>query len=195
MVQYIKTFSPVWRTRKAGAPIEKTADPFGPARATEAIALGKKVFHGVGQCYSCHPSYSSLAEINAASQELTGNPTLSIREHSELSIPQDSSYFNDVAGKVTHKYMPPDYTKSWIKTGGGIPEIYQVLGAGVGGTTMASWKGVLSSNADEALRKKESDERLWALAYYVNSLSKLKFDTEGRKKFFGRAQCKTSRRL
>jgi len=176
VVQYLKTFSPEWKTKEPGTPLVRTADPWGIQKASEAIELGKKVYHGISQCYSCHPSYAPLEYINKASMELTDNATPAMREVPHLSINQDSSY--------GHKYMPPDFTKNWIRTGGDIESLYQVLGTGVGGTTMPSWKGVLSTHPDEATRERESEERLWAMAYYVNSLHKLKFDSEARKRFF-----------
>ncbi|MBS1985137.1 MAG: c-type cytochrome [Bdellovibrionales bacterium] len=172
VVQYIKTFSPVWKTQTAGTPQKLTPDPFGAERASEAIALGKKVYHGMAQCYTCHPTYASLKEISAYSKEMTGNEVSSIRENPELSVLQDSSY--------GHKFMPPDYTKIDIKTGGDIASLYKVLGTGVGGTSMPAWKNMLSPSGNE----EESEKRLWALAYYVNSLHKLKYDFEARKAFF-----------
>lgn len=172
VVQYIKTFSPVWKTQVAGTPQTKTPDPWGAAKADEAIALGKKVYHGMAQCYSCHPSFAPLNEVADASKEMTGNAVQQMRVDPQLSILQDSSY--------GHKYMPPDFTKSDIRTGGDIESLYQVIGAGVGGTSMPAWKNLLSATGDEA----ESDKRLWAVAYYVNSLHKLKYDFQARKAFF-----------
>jgi len=172
VVQYIKTFSPAWEKGVPGTPQPATPDPFGQARASEAVALGKKIYHGMAQCYSCHPSYASQSEVDAASKELTGNDAGPLRDESWMSISQDSSY--------GHKFVPPDFTLMPIKTGGDVASLYRVLGTGVGGTSMPSWKGQLSPKGDE----KESEERLWALAYYVHSLHELRFDTAARNKFF-----------
>lgn len=172
VVQYIKTFGKAWKEGTAGTPQATTPDPWGEAKASEAIALGRKVYHGMAQCYTCHASYAPLKDVNEATKEMTGNSVPAMRADPDLAILQDSSY--------GHKFMPPDFTKNSIKTGGDIATIYKVLGTGVGGTSMPSWKGLLSAKGDEA----ESDARLWALAYYVNSLHKLKFDWEARKKFF-----------
>jgi mono/diheme cytochrome c family protein len=182
VVQYIKTFSQVGKEKAerpeivAGTPQTLTADPFGPEKADVAIALGKKVYHGMAQCYTCHPSYAPLAEVSDYSKEMTGNGLQEMRPDADLSILQDSSY--------GHKFMPPDFTKNHIKTGGDVASLYKVLGTGVGGTTMPAWKGNLSTLEDETAKEKQSEERLWALAYYVNSLHKLKFDLAARKKFF-----------
>jgi len=172
VVQYIKTFSPVWKKGLPGTPVETSPDPFGPAKSKEAVALGRKVYHGMAQCYTCHPSYATLSEIKDYSQEMTGNATESIRENPHLSVLQDSSY--------GHKFMPPDFTKNYIKSGDRISNIYERLGVGVNGTTMPSWKGGLSGTGDA----NESELRQWALAYYVRALVDLKYKPETRKKFF-----------
>lgn len=186
VVQYIKTFPDAVATKDSpnpwragytpGTPQTTTPDPFGPQKASEAIALGKKIYHGMAQCYTCHPAYASLAEVNAATKEITGNEVTELRPDAHLSINQDSSY--------GHKFMPPDFTKNPIKTGGDIASLYKLLGAGVGGTTMPAWKGNLSTLEDEEAKNAESEKRLWALAYYVNSLHRLKFDLASRKGFF-----------
>lgn len=179
VVQYIKTFSANWEKNAPGTPQPTTPDPFGPAKASEAIALGKKVYHGMAQCYSCHPSYAPYEEVNEASKEMTGNEAAPLRADQALSISQDSSY--------GHKYVPPDFTMAGtIRSGHDIPSLYRLLGAGVGGTSMPSWKGQLSPKGDE----KESEARLWALAYYVNSLAELRFDETARKKFFSELNAK-----
>ena len=177
VVQYIKTFSPVWKEQSAGTPQAKTPDPWGPARASEAITLGRKLYYGMAQCYTCHPSYAPLKDVDAASKELTGNGVATMRANPDVSVLQDSSY--------GHKFMPPDFTKSFIKTGGDINTLYQVLGTGVGGTSMPAWKGMLSGD------EKEAESRLWALAYYVNSLHQLKYNWDARKAFF--AELNTAR--
>jgi mono/diheme cytochrome c family protein len=179
VVQYVKYLGIEGKpeaTIEVGTPQTVTQDPFGPARASEAIALGRKIYHGMAQCYTCHPSYAPLKEVDRDTQELTGNGVPEMRPDPDLSILQDSSY--------GHKFMPPDFTKSAIKTGGDIASLYKVLGAGIGGTSMPSWKGNLSTLEDEAAKEKQSEERLWALAYYVNSLHRLKYDLEARKNFF-----------
>jgi mono/diheme cytochrome c family protein len=183
VVQYIKTFAlPVWKEGAVGVAWPSNPNPW-KGREQEALLLGKKVYHGVAQCYACHPSYATNAEVDAYSRELTGGSSGEMRENPHLSVLQDSSY--------GHKFMPPDYTKNWIKSLRNhateeeeIADIYRLLGSGVGGTTMPAWEGVLSSNSDETKRIQESHDRQWALAYYVYSLHKLKFDLEARKKFF-----------
>lgn len=182
VVQYIKTFSPRWTEEKPGEALVKTPDPYGPARRSEAIELGKKIYHGVAQCYTCHPAYGSFDEVNQWTKELTGNEISELRADAHLSLNQDSSY--------GHKFMPPDFTKNWIKTGGDVDTLYQLLGAGVGGTTMPAWKNSLSSAADDAERAKENELRLWALSYYVSSLHELMYDWRARRDFVQTLQAK-----
>jgi len=178
VVQYIKTFSDVWKEGEPGTPLEITADPYGPSRAEEAIAQGKKVYHGIAQCYTCHPAYATLEEINAASLETTGNGVTSIREGAHLSTLLDSSY--------GHKFMPPDYTKDMIKTGSSPEQIYKTIGPGINGTAMPAWKGLLTSTGSF----EESEKNQWALAYYVSYLQSLKFNAEARKTFFEHLQAR-----
>lgn len=172
VVQYLKTFSDVWKENEPGTPLKITPDPFGTINSAEAIALGKKIYHGIAQCYTCHPAYAPLSEINAASIETTGNSVTSIREDSHLSTLLDSSY--------GHKFMPPDYTKNLIKTGSTPAQIYKILGPGINGTAMPAWKGLLTSTGSF----EESEKNQWALAYYVSYLQTLKFDDTARKAFF-----------
>jgi hypothetical protein len=172
VVQYIKTFSPRWKEEAAGTPQEPSKDPWGPALASQAIEQGKKIYYGFAQCHQCHPSFVSLEDINRYSQELTGNSIKEIRANPHLSTLLESSY--------QVKIMPPDFTKNQIKTGGDIETIYKVLGTGIGGTAMPAWKGMLSPTGNA----EESEKNQWAVAYYVNSLHRLKYDSEARKKFF-----------
>ncbi len=172
VVQYIKTFSPRWTTDPIGAPLEQSEDPWGVKLTSEAVAQGKKIYHGLAQCYSCHPSYASLSEIDAYSKDLTGNGVSVIRESPHVSIVQDTQH--------GQKVMPPDFTKTPVKTGGSPATTYQVLNAGLGGTTMAAWKGMLSASGDPA----DSEKNQWALAYYVQYLQQMRFDNEMRKAFF-----------
>jgi len=180
VVQYIKTFSDAWKDGEPGAALAISDDPFGETRKQEAIALGEKVYHGIAQCYSCHPSYLSLEEINKVSQELTGNSVTSTRENPHLATLLDSSY--------NYKIMPPDFTKNWIKSGYEPIDIYTVLNAGLNGSAMAAWKGLLSTTGSP----EESERNQWALSYYVASLQKLKLDDAARKAFFQDLNAKRS---
>lgn len=172
VIQYIKTFSPEWKENVAGTTVEFTEDPWGPELASEAIEHGKKVYHGLAQCYSCHPAYASLAEISAYSEEMVGSPTEEIRDNPHLSELQGSSYGQQI--------MPPDLTSNHVKSARSAKDIYKRLVVGVNGSTMAAWRGMLSLTGDA-----EEDERnLWALAYYVEFLQQHKWDWKARARFF-----------
>jgi mono/diheme cytochrome c family protein len=172
VVQYIKTFSPRWKEEAPGTPVALSKDPWGPELASQAIEQGKKIYHGFAQCHQCHPAYLTVEEISQYSKEISGNEVKEIRSNPHLSTLLDSSH--------EVKIMPPDFTKSSIKTYGSVETIYRVLGTGIGGTAMPAWKGLLSAKGDA----EESEKNQWAVAYYVESLHRLKFDLEARKKFF-----------
>jgi mono/diheme cytochrome c family protein len=176
VTQFIKTFAPAWKekTAVAGTPTPITPDPWGPAQKDAAILHGKKVYHGLAQCFTCHPSYAGIEEIKAASQELTGSVIASeIRPNPQISVLQGSSYDG-------HSYMPPDFTKIHIRSSRDLNGIYVRLATGVNGTSMPAWRGMLSLKGDAT----EDERNLWALAYYVQSLSDLKWDAPARKAFF-----------
>ncbi len=176
VTQFIKTFAPIWSEKiiVAGTPIPVTPDPWGPTQKDAATLHGKKVYHGLAQCFTCHPSYASLEEVKSASQELTGSVmTSEMRPNAQISVLQGSSYDN-------HSYMPPDFTKLHIRSTRDLNGIYVRLAAGVNGTSMPAWRGMLSLKGDAT----EDERNLWALAYYVQSLSDLKWDPAARKAFF-----------
>ncbi|NCN39834.1 cytochrome c [bacterium] len=172
VIQYIKTFSPEWKKNSSGTSVVFQPDPWGPELASEAILQGKKVYHGLAQCYTCHPSYATLDEVSAASKELTDTETEELRENPHLSLNQGSSY--------GHSYMPPDLTRHHIRSARTREDIYKRLVVGVNGTTMPAWRGMLSLTGD----KEEDEKNLWALAYYVESLQKLKWNWKARQEFF-----------
>lgn len=172
VIQYIKTFSPTWKEQKSGSSLEFKKDPWAPELASQAIEQGSKIYHGFAQCYTCHPSYASTEEISTYSKELTGNSVDSIREAAHLSMLQGSSY--------QHSYMPTDFTKGYIRTARTTEDIYKRLAVGVNGTTMPSWRGMLSLTGDV----EEDEKNLWALAHYVKSLSDLKWNWRKRMEFF-----------
>lgn len=180
VIQYIKTFSEVWKDddAAAGEPLAQSSDPFRQGKEAEAIALGEKVYHGVGKCFTCHPGYLTKDEIDTVSKEMTGDGYTDFRDDLHLSVPSASDY--------NAQFVPPDYTKRFIKSGYRVEDIYKVLNGGVNGTAMAAWKGLLSPSDNE----EESERNQWALSYYIRSLQLLKFDWEARKKFMAELHTK-----
>jgi mono/diheme cytochrome c family protein len=160
VVQYIKTFSPRWTDpqEEKGKPIVAPEDPFGPAREAAAVALGKKLYHGLAQCLSCHPAYATYPEIYTAGVELTGVGRTDLDAKIYTPELKDSDY--------GVKIYPPDFTFHRIRSGTDLADLYRTIAAGIGGTAMPTWEGSLP------------DEQLWALAYYVRSLARLRGTSE-----------------
>jgi mono/diheme cytochrome c family protein len=152
IVQYLKTFSPRWKEEEPGEAITASPDPWA-GKTAEGVTRGRKLYHGMAQCLGCHPAYASRREIDAASRELTGNPTTDFRADLYGALLKESDYGT--------KLLPPDFTRSElrsIRAGHESEDLYRVIASGVGGTAMPSWKGSLP------------EEDLWALVHYVSTL-------------------------
>jgi mono/diheme cytochrome c family protein len=157
--QYIKTFAPeAWegKDKELGKKITIGKDPFGLARKDQAIALGKEIYHFEASCHTCHRGYIGLEEYNSIGKKVEGDDYEPIES-------LDKDYFQVKLQESEHGYqaIPPDYT--WhrlrsVRAGHEVGDIYLRLMAGVGGTSMASWKDSLE------------EQQIWALAYYVQSL-------------------------
>jgi len=171
--QYIKTFAPktwIGKDKKLGEKLNSKPfkDPFTLAGKQQAIEIGKKIYHVEANCQTCHRGYVTLAEYDAMSRELA-----------DESIDElDEDFYKLKIQESDHGYssVPPDFT--WhelrsVREGHEIEDIYLRLLAGVGGTSMPSWKDTLE------------DQKIWALAYYVQSLRELK-NSPKRKEFVSR---------
>jgi mono/diheme cytochrome c family protein len=164
VVQYIKTFAPtVWegKEKPLGTKFELPADPFGPEKKLEAIEKGKRAYHITAACTQCHRGYESKASISAYNKEIN-KVALAPSEFAEDLYklkPQDGDY--------NYKVIPPDFTFHPLRSITDVPSMVQRLMYGVNGSGMPGWKDVVT------------DEELWALSYYVDSLRELK-DTPGR---------------
>jgi len=161
--QYIKTFAPETyegKDKELGEKLVVGKDPFGIARKDQAIALGKKVYHFAANCQSCHRGYIGLEEYNKLGKEVEG-------EDYDMMTEFDEEYFQVKLQESEHGYqaIPPEFT--WhdlrsIRPTHEVEDLYMRLLAGVGGTTMPSWKDTLE------------DQEIWAVAYYVQSLMRYK---------------------
>jgi mono/diheme cytochrome c family protein len=69
--------------------------------------------------------------------------------------------------------LPPDFTRSPIRSGSALEDLYRTIAAGVGGTAMPSWKATAAYTDPNTGEKWEGDKDIWALAHYVKSLVKL----------------------
>jgi mono/diheme cytochrome c family protein len=152
LVAYVKTFSPRWKEEEPGEVIHPTSDPW-LGREPDAVARGRKLYHGLAQCLSCHPSYASRAFVSQASRELTGNATTGFREDMYGSMLTDSDF--------GVKLLPPDFLRAELRSvrpDHRLEDLYRVIASGVGGTAMPTWQGSLP------------EEDLWALVHFVDSL-------------------------
>ena len=153
VVQYIKTFAPEkWEggEKKLGDVILVGKDPYGDAHKDSAIARGKEVYHIVAQCWTCHRAYASHSELNAMSEKINKEPMTDFDPDMYHVKLQPSDY--DVS------IMPPEFTYDQVRSATTVEELYVRLNAGVAGSAMASWKGVLQ------------DDEIWAVSHYVKSL-------------------------
>ena len=159
VTQYIKTFAPtIWegQDKVPGTKYELPADPYGEARKAEAIEKGKRAYHVTAACIQCHRGYESKADISAYNKEINGAAMKPEEFATDLYAikPQDSEY--------GYKAIPPDFTYHLTRTTIDVPSTVQRLMYGVHGSGMPGWKDVVT------------DEELWALSYYVQSLQELR---------------------
>lgn len=156
IIQYVKTFSPRWKEEEPGEQVVPTPDPWA-GREADAVARGRKVYHGLAQCLACHPAYASKAEIAAFAKELTGNEAPEFREDLYGAMLTDSEF--------GVKLLPPDFARSELRSvrpQHRKEDLYRVIAAGVGGTAMPTWKGSLP------------EEEIWALVHFVGSIVEAK---------------------
>lgn len=171
VTQYIKTFAPeAWEgvDKVLGTKIEATADPYGPEKKAQAIARGEQVYHVIAQCTTCHRGYAPQADISNWNKEINGSAITSFEPNLYELKAQDSEY--------NYKVIPPDFTYHELRSIHGTDDIYQRMVYGVTGSGMPGWKDVVS------------DDDLWALTYYVESLMALKKDTAARDAFLKKAE-------
>jgi mono/diheme cytochrome c family protein len=159
VTQYIKTFAPeVWEgeDKKPGTKFDIPVDPFGEGRKLEAIEKGKRAYHITAACIQCHRGYETKADISNWNKEINKVALKDDEFASDLyQIKlQDSDY--------DYKTMPPDFTYHHVRYSHTTEDIVQRLMYGVNGSGMPGWKDVVT------------DEELWALAYYVQSLKELR---------------------
>jgi mono/diheme cytochrome c family protein len=154
LIQFVKAFSPRWKTETAGEPVVASPDPWA-GREADAVARGTRVYHGLAQCaVACHPAYATKPEIVASAKELTKMDVREFREDPYDPVAKDSDY--------GMKIVPPDFTFNPLRSGETPGDIYRTIASGIGGTAMPTWKNVLP------------EEDLWAMAHYVRSLVDLR---------------------
>lgn len=167
ILQYIKTLSDAWKDDDAvGEPVVPGPDPWEPGKEAEAIARGKLVYHGFAQCLNCHPAYATPAEIDIASRQLTGQPKTDFRPDMFLPEVKPSDY--TASDGKTVQLLPPDFLLNPVRSiqpGTELTDLYRILVAGVTGAAMPAWDPQVMP---------EKDRDVWALAYYVRSLMRMR---------------------
>jgi len=164
VVQYVKAFAPeTWegKDKELGTKFELPADPFGDVYQHQAIEKGKRVYHVTAACTQCHRGYETKEDISKYNLEINKVP-MKAEEFSEdlyLGKLQDSDY--------GYKVVPPDYLFHELRSITDVASIVQRLMYGVNGSGMPGWKDAVS------------DDELWALGYYIQSLREKK-DTPAR---------------
>lgn len=170
IIQYIKTLSDAWKDDDAvGEPVVPAPDPW-VGKELAAVTRGRLLYHGYTQCLTCHPAYETPEEISAASMELTGKPKSDFRPAMYQPELKDSDY---LAGTYQVKLLPPDFLLNPVRSPrdeSQLADLYRLLVAGVTGAAMPAWD-------PSVLPEKTSD--VWALAYYVRSLMRLRGTTAG----------------
>lgn len=176
IVQYIKTFSPRWKTETPGEPVKPDGTDPWLGREAEAIRTGEKIYHLAGieldpatkqpksilaGCSACHPSYLTKPELATLSDSVLHKP-FEPRINPYRPALKESEY---LVGTTKVGFLPTDFLFHTVKNGIALPALFRTIAAGIGGTAMPTWKGSLK------------DEDLWALVHYVRHLVDLR-DTE-----------------
>lgn len=158
VISYIKTFNPEWKTAEPGGALAIGKDPWSDD-PQGGIAEGKKIYHGLAKCWTCHPAYETPSEILRINAE-SKLPAPELRPNLYVSELKESDWGAPI--------LPPDFLFDRIKNGSEEPVLVQVIAAGVGGTAMPMWSGALDA------------KQLWGLAHYVHSLALLRATPEGK---------------
>ncbi|MBK9516761.1 MAG: c-type cytochrome [Anaeromyxobacter sp.] len=152
IVAFVKTLAPRFRTEAPEPAVARSADPWTGRRA-EGARRGRAVYHGVARCQACHPAYATPAEI-AAFAHAAG----------VLAEPRpDASQPLSVASDFGRLLRATDFREGplrAVRPGQEPADLYRAIAAGLGGTAMPTWKGVLP------------EEDLWALVHYVDALAR-----------------------
>ena len=148
VVAYLKTFSPRWTTKKPGAKIAATEDPYA-RKPDKGVEMGRKVYHVVARCWGCHAAYETPAAISADAATM-GQTVEGVRANFDVAEAKKSDWGFDI--------KPPDFLVDQLKAGESFEDLYRDIASGIGGTAMPMWRGALT------------EEQLWGLVHYVKSL-------------------------
>ena len=119
----------------------------------EGISVGRKLYHGMAQCWSCHPAYLTKDALKANLEEAK-LPFSGFRDSMYTAIYKESQWGT--------KTRVPDFLVHRLRNGNRPEQIVRIIAAGVGGTAMPTWAEALD------------EEQLWGLAHYVSSLARMR---------------------
>jgi mono/diheme cytochrome c family protein len=148
VISYVKTFSPRWAKGAPGVPIAVTEDPF-ERRDAKGIALGRRVYHSVARCWSCHAAYETKKEIFDDGTAM-GQRIDSYRDKLYEPDPKESDWGDII--------KPPEFLTDELKAGSSMADLYRDVACGIGGTAMPMWHGALP------------EDQIWGLVHYLRSL-------------------------
>lgn len=172
VVQYVKTFSPRWRKEEPGPPLPVPPDPWS-GRTAEARRRGLELYHGEAGCWTCHPAYVSAAELESlrriSQRDSEINRTVDIRNRGDIHRPRP---VNSAFGKV----LPTDFLDGTLRAVNTELDLFRIISAGIGGSSMPGWHDSLSSkDFSDAL-----SEDIWAVTHYVWHLSRARGTPEAK---------------
>lgn len=151
VIHYLKTFSERWKTHTPGKTVDLGEDPW-KGKEGEARAEGKRVYHAVARCWSCHPSYATKDEFFEYTKNPPENDARDDFYRAELKSSGAMLALKD--GKEREvKVLPPDFLMQPVRSIYEVSDVYRVVATGVGGAAMPAFP----------LAQKDG----WALAHYV----------------------------
>ncbi|MFQ5589980.1 MAG: c-type cytochrome [Phycisphaerae bacterium] len=168
LVAYIKTFSPKWTSSRRATPIPRVGDPYRfLVDKAEAIKRGEAVYHGFATCWTCHPSYLPVESVNAHLIAMENPPRSAFRDNLFESEGKPNEN-----GEMIY---PPDFRRDYVRSGSTVEDLYRSVAAGITGTAMPTWVDSMDyASSIEGRPPVVRTADLWALAYYVQHLIRLR---------------------
>jgi mono/diheme cytochrome c family protein len=155
VARYIKTFSPRWRSEKPGAPVKLARDPWIKKRGA-AVLTGEALYHGVAQCWACHPAYAGRAKVAVWRKQV--DPTAAAEGVKTRSWKQALLRASKVKSAAYGALTPPDFISDSVRLAHTPEALARTVAVGIGGTPMTGWLGKLDN------------KQIWAVAHYVQNL-------------------------
>jgi mono/diheme cytochrome c family protein len=151
VIAYVRSFAP-HPGEAAGAPVDLGQDPW-VGREDQGRTMGRTLYYSKAQCWSCHPAYETRSEIGLMVRAATGREA-AMRADLYVGQVRDSEWGAPIRA--------PDFLLDRVKSGTDVEDIARTISAGVGGTAMPTWAGALTP------------QELWGLAYYVQSIARMR---------------------